>query len=167
MTERELKILKDIAVTLFTREKRAVVPLGERRREERMRGDLMRQRDHSLLSELASITGTSCLSTQPGFFSRRGCLLSCLIKGTRTPSPTRGSRGFYAVDRLHENIFRKQAGESARFTHAWDAIDPPTVFQLLPNLWNLVTKMTRKEPLMFQQTNSPILTGLFFFFLPR
>lgn len=68
MTERELKILKDIAVTLFTREKRAVVPRGKRRREERMRGDLMRQRDHSLLSELASITGTSCLSTQPGFF---------------------------------------------------------------------------------------------------
>lgn len=41
-------------------------------------------------------------------FSQPGCLLSCFIKETRTPSRTRGSSSLYAVDNLHWGIFRKR-----------------------------------------------------------
>lgn len=113
----------------------------------------MRQRDHSLFSDLASVTGTSCLSTLPRLLAE-AALLSCFIRETRTPSPTRGSRSSYAVGNLHRGIFRirenlKGLGATGSRIHGMKSI-PPLCFNFDKNLYPEFAKSTK--PLELNQT---------------
>ena len=93
----------------------------ETREAEWVETDLMRQRDHSLPSDLANIPGASsrlfCWSARP-FFSRYGCLLSCFISQDSHKKKKKKciSRGFYFVDNLlwgeGRDLLREQSSRS-------------------------------------------------------
>lgn len=116
---------KDIAVTPFTwadaRETGSISsPVQQReavwRAEEE---DLMRQRDHSLLSDLASITGTSCLSTLPRFLTEAACFQVSSRKPGLPVEHAAAEAFTLWIICVREGIFRKRGNLQGVYGMKW------------------------------------------------